>query len=115
MINIDYSSSRTIRQLDCVKSWIKNKGKGTIIAPTGTGKTVIALLGLQKVLSKYPSLQTLIVVPTTTLKDQWIKELDAWGFSLNTKVEVINTVIKGQYKYDILIIDKNNFVDVKSL
>ena len=62
--------------------------------------TIKALLG------KYPQLRILVVVPTTALKGQWQKQIDEWGFSFNTEVQVINTIIKHNWNCDFLIIDE---------
>ena len=99
-------SSRDIRQEQCVQAWFKAKGKGCIVASTGFGKSRVGLLIIQKILSKYPTKQILVVVPTTLLKEQWSQLLDSWGFSLNCNIQVINTVIKNSYNCDILIIDE---------
>lgn len=100
-------STRDLRQEQCIRNWLKAKGVGTIVATTGMGKTRCALLSIKLLLSKYQNLNVLVVVPTITLKEQWINELDKWGFSLNCNVEVINTVITRNYECDMLIIDEN--------
>lgn len=99
-------SSRDIRQEQCVKAWLKAKGKGTIVGSTGFGKTRCALIIISKILEKYPNKKVLIVVPTLTLKEQWIKQIDALGFGFNCDVQVINTVIKQKWTCDLLIIDE---------
>lgn len=98
--------SRDERQNIALQKWFDNKGIGTIIAPTGLGKTRIATNMIGKILNKYPTSKFIIVVPTTILKDQWTEILDKLGYGFNCKVLVINTVIKHNYKCDILIIDE---------
>lgn len=98
--------TRTERQQEAVKKWVKAKGKGTVIAPTGAGKTRIALMTIKALLKKYPHLRILVVVPTTTLKNQWQEQIDEWGFSFNVEIEVINSVVKHNYKCDFLILDE---------
>ena len=83
--------TRTERQQEAVRKWIKNSGKGTVVAPTGAGKTRIALISIKALLKKYPYLRVLVVVPTTTLKNQWQEQIDEWGFQFNAEIEVINT------------------------
>jgi superfamily II DNA or RNA helicase len=98
--------TRTERQEQCRVSWIKNKCCGTIIAPTGVGKTRIALNCIRSVLNKYPSFRVIIVVPTTTLQEQWTTQIDEWGLSLNVEILVINSAIKRESYCDLLVIDE---------
>ena len=100
--------TRTERQLECLKKWISNKGKGSIEASTGFGKTRIGLTAIQKVLQKYPGIRVLVVVPTTTLKNQWQQQIDDWGFIFNAEVQVINSVIKHEWTCDFLILDEEH-------
>jgi len=53
-------------QTESMKSWLENNKQGTIILPTGSGKTIVALEVIVKVYKK-----TLIVVPTLVLLEQW--------------------------------------------
>lgn len=99
--------TRDERQAIAKDKWLKNNGIGTLVQPTGCGKTVTALKCLKTVLIAYPNLSILVVVPTSTLKDQWKSQLDSWGLGLNAEVEIINTVVKrNNYKADILVLDE---------
>lgn len=98
--------TRDERQEEAMKKWLQAKGKGTIIACTGFGKTRVATNIITKVLSKYPQLRILVVVPTDTLRNQWIAILDELGLSLNTEVQVINTTAKNGYQCDMLVLDE---------
>ena len=69
---MDEKTSRDIRQEECVEKWVKAKCRGTLIAATGFGKTRVALMCIKKFLSKNPQSSIMVVVPTQTLKDQWI-------------------------------------------
>lgn len=100
--------TRTERQQLAVRRWLDAKGKGTIEAATGFGKTRCGLTAIEAVLKKYPSLRVLVVVPTTALKSQWQSLIDDWGFSFNAEVQVINTVIKHEWKCDLLVIDEEH-------
>ena len=100
--------TRTERQQEAVRRWIKNKGKGSIEAATGFGKTNVGLITIKALLKKYPQFRILVVVPTTTLKSQWEKKIDDWGFTFNSEVQVINTVIKHSWKCDLLILDEEH-------
>ena len=100
--------TRTERQQEAIRKWLKAKGKGSIIAPTGAGKSWIALMSIKALLKKYPQLRVLVVVPTTTLKNQWQEHIDNWGFQFNVEIEVINTVVKHKYFCDFLILDEEH-------
>lgn len=104
-------SSRDLRQEQCVKAWLKSNGKGCLVQPTGTGKTITALKVLRTILHKYPQLRFIIIVPTDNLKVQWEQQIDNWGFSLNGEVIIINTAIKNKYNTDILVIDEAHRVN----
>lgn len=88
--------------------WIKNRCIGTLIQPTGCGKTWTALKCLKSVLDKYPRLRVLVVVPTENLQQQWRVQLDDWGLGFNTEVEIINSVIRHEWSTDILVLDEEH-------
>ncbi len=98
--------TRTERQQQAVRCWLNAKGKGVIEAATGFGKSRTALMAIQALVKKYPSLRVLVVVPTTTLKNQWQSNIDDWGFVFNAEVQVINTIIKHKWNCDFLVIDE---------
>ena len=100
--------TRTERQREAVKKWIANKGKGSIEAATGFGKTNMGLMSIRALLKKYPQFRILVVVPTTALKTQWQSKIDEEGFSFNAEVQVINTVIKHDWTCDFLILDEEH-------
>lgn len=97
--------SRDERQQICVNKWLANRGVGTLIQPTGCGKTTTALKCIQKVLSLYPHFRVLVVVPTTNLKEQWEDRASKFGIN-NITVLVINTVSNKEFETDLLIIDE---------
>lgn len=74
-------------------------------------KTRIAIKCIQKLLSKYPTISILVLVPTDLLKNQWIQELDTWGLGLNTEVKVMMGASQKEYKCDMLIIDEAHRVN----
>lgn len=98
--------TRTERQRESIKKWIANKGKGTIVAGTGVGKTRIALMTIQLLLKKYPHLRILVVVPTETLEKQWIEHVEEWGFQFSVEIGIINTIVKHTYNCDFLVLDE---------
>ena len=66
----------------------------------------MGLIAIKALLKKYPQFRVLVVVPTTTLKNQWQIQLDEWGFTFNAEVQIINTVIKHDWTCDFLVIDE---------
>jgi superfamily II DNA or RNA helicase len=64
-------------QVEAYESWVKNNCRGTIIAPTGTGKTVIAGYAIKRL-----NVPTLIVCPTERILKMWIERLgEKFGLS----------------------------------
>lgn len=59
-------------QNEALKSWLKNKGKGVVVLPTGAGKSYLATLAIEK-----KQRSTLLVVPTIDLMNQWYDTLKA--------------------------------------
>ncbi|KAB8143873.1 DEAD/DEAH box helicase [Chloroflexia bacterium SDU3-3] len=53
-------------QEEALAAWLGRNGQGVVVLPTGAGKTVLALMAIEKL-----KLQTLIVVPTIELLYQW--------------------------------------------
>ena len=104
--------TRTERQQESIKKWLNSKGRGTVVAATGFGKSRIGLTTIKALLKKYPQFRILVVVPTEPLKKQWLEHVNEWGFQFNVEVAIINTVIKHSWTCDMLVIDKI-FVDVK--
>jgi superfamily II DNA or RNA helicase len=98
--------SRDDKQKECIKYWLKNKACGTMVMPTGFGKTRTALKALKLFIDKRKDTTFIVVVPTDNLKVQWEQQLDEWGLSLNGQVIIINTAIKNKYITDILVIDE---------
>ena len=73
---------------------------------TTKSKTRVGLNCIEMVVSKYPSFRILVVVPTDALQKQWKEQLDKRGLGLNTDVLVINTAIKSNRMYNILVLDE---------
>jgi len=62
-------------QRDAVDRWRANGARGTVVLPTGAGKTLVALLAIDSL-----RVGTCVVVPTRALVAQWFTQLaDAFG------------------------------------
>lgn len=96
--------TRDERQEICIQRWKRTNGKGTIQAGTGFGKSYIGFKLIARFIEKKPDINIMIVVPTTTLKEQWESKLG--GLNSNCNVVVINTAIKSMHKCDFLILDE---------
>lgn len=84
---------RTERQYDILQKWVKNYGKGILVAATGFGKTYFGILTIQKVREKHPNGHVVIVVPRIPLKGQWDNALKNAGID-NYSIYVVNTAAK---------------------
>lgn len=63
-------------QENCLKRWFENRCRGMVQAVTGTGKTLLALTGAQRLDQMHQqSLLVKIVVPTGALMRQWEQAL----------------------------------------
>ena len=98
--------TRDERQEESLKAWLRNKGKGCIEGCTGYGKTRIGINAIKRVMTKYPNLSVIVVVPTDVLKNQWTGLLDSQGLGLHCKVVIINTASKKLEKCDLLLLDE---------
>lgn len=83
------------------------KGRGLISMPTGTGKSLVIGLLVQKF-----QCRTLIVVPTLELKKQLSESLHAWfGRSPHLRVENIDSKsLQKLNNFDLLIVDESHHV-----
>lgn len=79
-------------QKPAVEKWVQNENVGTIVIPTGGGKTVVALEILRQVKE-----WTLILVPTLELKNQWIEFLTGYSATTGEKLSIPNLQIPKQY------------------
>lgn len=94
-----------------VMNLVKTYGRGGIVAPTGTGKSlVIALIAARL------NVRTLIVVPTLEIKKQLSESLiELFGVNNNIMVQNIDNVLLRNYKdFDCLIIDECHHVAAKT-
>jgi len=98
--------TRDERQALGIEKWKKGGGKCTCLYPTGYGKTTVALKIISRILTQRPNYKVLVVVPTDYLLGQWVLQLNNWKLSSNVKVLVINTAVKNESIYDLLVLDE---------
>ena len=98
--------SRTERQKEGLREWIKHGCKGTLSWSAGVGKSYAAIMAIQLLVSKKPELKVIIVVSTEGLQSQWNRHIEDNQLTYNCKVLVINTAIKQSQECDLLIIDE---------
>lgn len=77
--------TRLAKQEEALLSWRNFGGNGCIIAATGFGKTYLGILAMKKI-SANPvfaseTLQFLVIVPTSALKEQWGQECKLHGIN----------------------------------
>jgi superfamily II DNA or RNA helicase len=58
-------------QAEALEAWLKAGRRGTIVLPTGAGKTVVAMAAIARI-----NAPTIIVVPTIDLLEQWRTRLE---------------------------------------
>lgn len=92
-----------------IDSFLEQKpSRGTIILPTGVGKTRVALVIAEKLFASGDIVSCLVITPTTVLKnDSWPTEIKLLGLSkLNIKIECKQTAYKFKEHFDLIIIDE---------
>jgi superfamily II DNA or RNA helicase len=59
-------------QTEALETWWREKGRGLVVLPTGTGKTFVAILAIERA-----GRPAMVVTPTIDLLNQWYGELVA--------------------------------------
>lgn len=98
--------TRDQRQNESVDKWMKFKGRASVVAATGTGKTYIAIKAIKRLRKRYPNLDVLVLVPTTALKTQWEDTLAENGITNNVSIQVMMGASQKKNTCELLIIDK---------
>lgn len=94
-MKIKLDENRTKRQQQIVDKWIKNNGKGTVLAVTGFGKTRTLLMGAEACCNSENAKgkrDVTVIVPTNYLKEEWETKLK--GYNFPSKVYTIQTLIR---------------------
>ena len=73
--NVISNVAKTSRQIKGIERWYKNGGNGTLVYPTGFGKTNVGLLAI-KLLNKINNseIKVIILVPSTIIYKRWNNE-----------------------------------------
>ena len=98
------NDERTQRQEELIDTWIKHKCKGTLVCPTGFGKTRVGLMAIQRFQSKNPEKSILVVVPSDPIKLQWIKQIEDWN--LKAEVKTYYDTSRHNYEASLVILDE---------
>lgn len=100
---------RSERQSLSVQKWVDNRLRGTLVLPTGFGKTKVGVLAAQRFQKGNPSHKILIVVPSDPIKLQWEEELALYKI----KADVITMFMASKHEYQctMLVLDEFNCRD----
>lgn len=87
-----YPSGAREYQVDAYQNWVGNDYKGIFAMATGTGKTITSLNCVLKEYQKNPEqiYHAVILVPTISLVEQWVKEAHSFNFNVVIQVSSKN-------------------------
>jgi superfamily II DNA or RNA helicase len=93
-----YPSGARDYQVEAYQNWLGNGCKGIFAMATGTGKTITSLNCVLNEYQKNPkqTYQAVILVPTISLVEQWVKEAKSFNFNV-----VIQVSSKNEWKPEI--------------
>ena len=97
-------------QVEALNSWIANGCQGFFAMATGTGKTVTALNCLLNYFQDHGRYRCLVLVPTLSLVEQWVRELRKFGFTFIVKI----SSKERSWKDDITRITASAYLDESS-
>ena len=96
---------------DLHKSRQEGINTALIVIPTGTGKSQIVIEDIKDLAKRNEIHNVLIMVPTTTLKNDWKKRVENLDKSLNIEIKFYNTVFQEKNSldksyYDYIVFDE---------
>lgn len=97
-------------QVEALNAWIANSCQGFFAMATGTGKTITALNCLLDYYKDYGRYRCLVLVPTLSLVEQWVRELRKFNFTNIVKV----SSKERSWKDDITRITASAYLDKSS-
>lgn len=99
--------ARELIQFEAVKAWIDSNKKGTLVLPTGVGKTFTAATVISGLIEKKRIATALVVVPTVNLIRQWKNEFDKWNCSKKgVTFQCLKTAFRSESRYDLIVVDE---------
>lgn len=105
---------------DLHKSRQEGINTALIVIPTGTGKSQIVIEDIKDLAKKDEIHNVLIMVPTTTLKNDWKKSVENLDKSLNIEIKFYNTVFQEKNSldksyYDYIVFDEAHHANYADL
>lgn len=92
-------------QLSFINTWKSKGAKGSLVAITGYGKSMVGILAIRDMNLRHHDRITHVIVPTTALKKQWEDHIISWNLN-HVKVYVINTYITQNRFTHLLVLDE---------
>ena len=89
------TSSRTSRQIEIVQKFADNKGRGTLLAATGFGKTYTAIMVILRLLKARPNAKVLVVVPTIIIFNGG-KEVKRYQADISFSIKATKSQVQGK-------------------
>jgi superfamily II DNA or RNA helicase len=87
-------------QVEAIRSWIANGRRGILSMATGSGKTLTATLAVEGTLQEEPNLAVFVLVPNSSIGEQWAREFSQLGIPVRNLSEQSNW--KKQFESDCL-------------
>jgi len=91
---INFEPTRLKRQIGIIHKWEELGSKNTLLASTGFGKTVTGILAIRRNVKTNPTYKnTIVIVPTVYLEEQWNQKIAEHGLEDHVRVIIINSLL----------------------
>ena len=91
---INFEPTRLKRQIGIIHQWEELGSKNTLLASTGFGKTVTGILAIRRNVKTNPTYKnTIVIVPTVYLEEQWNQKIAEHGLEDHVRVIIINSLL----------------------